>query len=98
MTITDDPPFVASTLDWCNEHRRRKGLDPLDRMPLGSRHNPMSCPCGRAADLWVGMDSWSDVSDGEVEWEAVAKYMPKFVREFVFAFDGGELPQYEEAP
>lgn len=95
MTITEDPPFVADTLQWCNERRVEKGLKPLNRMPLGARSNPMSCPCGRAADLWVGMDSWSHVKDGEIDWQPLEDKLPAFVREFVFAFDAGELPQYE---
>lgn len=99
-----EPTFVAETLDWCNEVRGEKGMEPLPRLPKGRREDPVSCPCGQATGLWVESPDFFDQEDVDsyandldhLREEGLAFVLPDAVQEFVSAFDKGELPQYEE--
>ncbi len=92
-----DPPFVAETLAWCNEKRAERDLLPLSSLPLGIQSDPKSCPCGKATGLYVDQDYYTNTRE---EWfrdsHKLRKKLPFAVRDFVCAFDEGELPQYEE--
>lgn len=90
-TKAQEPAYVAATLRWCNKRRAEKGEKPLKRLPKGMRHNPYSCPCGKAAHLAVGTQTWCPL-----DYSGPDKPLPKSVQRFVVAFDTGELPQYEE--
>jgi len=87
-----EPAFVAETLKWCNEHRARRGLEPLKRLPKGKRGDSNSCPCGSATGLVVGPT---------LCWELLQPTgcrrfpLPTPVRLFVEHFDDGRLPQYD---
>lgn len=87
-----EPSFVAETLVWCNERRKEKGMEPLDKLPKGKRGDPKSCPCGKATGLSVGVVTYAipDVNVGPI------LYVTQDVTNFVTAFDVGHLPQYEE--
>lgn len=88
-----DPPFVAEALAWCNEIRATKGWSPLDRLPKGKRDDMLSCPCGRATGVYVGLANWGpSLSD------ATRFGLPPSVVVFVREFDDGRLPQYDEDP
>ncbi len=93
MTEALEPGFVAETLAWCNERRAEKGMEPLDRLPKGDREDPASCPCGKATGLWVDNRTF-----GPTQSLHQANPLPQEVIEFVEAFDGGDLPQYDEHP
>lgn len=90
---SDEPSFVAQTLAWCNEIRELKGEPPLDRLPKGDREDPASCPCGKATGLYVDNTTYGPSKDLHR-----AHQLPDAVVEFVRAFDGRELPQYDEHP
>lgn len=84
---------VAGTLRWCNDRRLDKGLNPLNDLPKGSRSDPLSCPCGKATGLWVGMNSWGDDQKAARQ---TRHQLPPEVRQFVVYFDNGYIPQYDE--
>lgn len=89
--MSDEPAFVAETLQWCNERRAEKGKKSLKKLPKGIRRDANSCPCGEATGLTVFADAYREQVDsyeGELP-------VPSCVTEFVQAFDGGQLPQYE---
>lgn len=84
-----EPTYVAETLAWCNERRVAQGKKPLKQLPKGKRHDGWSCPCGTATGLRVGTRRY---------WKPdhlPSERVPAAVTEFVIAFDGGQLPQYE---
>lgn len=85
---------IMATLRWCNDRRLDKGLNPLDDLPLGSRSDPLSCPCGKATGLWVGLNTWNEV--GLTNPMADGKPLPPEVRKFVTLFDDGLIPEYDE--
>ena len=85
-----EPKYVAATLKWCNARRKEQGKKPLKRMPKGKIWEPDSCPCGKAAKLYVSVRVWG--FQGE---KCYDKFLPRRVRAFVKAFDAGKLPQYE---
>jgi hypothetical protein len=87
-----EPRYVKKTLQWCNEERAKKGLDALDRLPLGKRGDGHSCPCGKATGLFVNS---SYARDNGYPTKRFA--VPSAVGDFVGSFDSGELPQYDEA-
>lgn len=87
-----EPQYVAETLAWCNKRRAETGMKPLERLPKGQRGNARSCPCGAATGLYVHAASFRESRDPDAQrWP-----IPRAVTEFVTAFDGGRLPQYEE--
>lgn len=93
MTVyQDDPEFVALTLQWCNERRAERSMEPLDRLPKGRRCAPLSCPCGAATGLWV---HYYDARDG-ADYSIKAATTSPAVKAFIRAFDAGTLPQYDE--
>lgn len=61
----EDTSFIAKTLEWCNGVRAGKGLEPLAEMPKGRQNDPVSCPCGKAAGVWVDRLFYVDMADGE---------------------------------
>lgn len=88
--LTDEPSFVAETLDWCNARRAEDGKPPLDRLPRGRPDDPTSCPCGKASG-WLVYQDYATREGSE------PFTLPESVTEFVIFFDDGELPQYDEA-
>lgn len=89
-----EPSFVAETLRWCNDRRFEDGQPPLERLPLGTKGHAKSCPCGAAT-------AWSVYGDGLAEryqGKLLTLELPDAVKTFVYAFDHGELPQYELPP
>lgn len=95
MSTSPEPSFVAETLAWCNEKRRERGMEPLERLPKGLRDDPRSCPCGKATGLVVWTYEYSaDWSPGMKNFDA--QTLPLAVTEFTVAFDRGELPQYND--
>lgn len=87
----DEPSFVVETLAWCNERRAERDMEPLKRLPKGRRSDPESCPCGKATGLKVRVRTYRE-GDSDTPLP-----LPVAVEDFVEAFDGGELPQYDEA-
>lgn len=86
---------MAGTLDWCNEVRVEQGKKPLKRLPKGRRKDPLSCPCGKVTGLHVGRcNAYEVLHDGHPAWHSPRR-LPAAVRDFVYAFDKGRLPQYE---
>lgn len=83
---------MQATLDWCNERRVEKGMEPLDKLPKGKRGQPKSCPCGAATGLNVGSSFWFDPTTTK---PSPRIPLPTEVTEFVIAFDSGMLPQYD---
>lgn len=69
------------------------GKEPLTKLPKGIRNNGYSCPCGKATGLYVGENYYCPDLAGN---PAIKISNPKAVVAFVFAFDRGQLPQYEE--
>lgn len=88
-----EPAFVAATLKWCNELRKEQGKKPLDKLPTGKRKDPDSCPCGKAANLFVGTAYYAHLPKKKYNTMLV---LPATVMDFVKHFDRGDLPQYEE--
>jgi hypothetical protein len=88
----NEPKYVAQTLAWCNRKRKAKNKPPLKKLPKGRRNDPMSCPCGKATGLSVGIYHYA--YPGEMFSDCFP--LPKSVESFVLAFDGGYLPQYED--
>lgn len=94
QTTTDrkaEPGYVAETLAWCNARRKARGKRPVKRLPKGWIGDPFSCPCGKATGLAVGHFEWRDERG---KWIS----LPRPVKRFVIAFDGGRLPRYEAKP
>jgi hypothetical protein len=92
MTVIErEPAFVAETLAWCNEIRAGKGMEPLACLPKGKRHDPSSCPCGKATGLLV-FSFYARERAGK----RATRDTTRAVEDFVLAFDRRELPQYEE--
>ena len=87
-----EPLYVWLCLEWCNEKRAQKGLEPLKFLPKGRISDPLSCPCGAATGLNVGSGTYHF----PVPLGAVPEYhdLPEAVRVFVSQFDAGHLPQY----
>ncbi len=81
---------VQKVVDWCNEHRKEKGLEPLEDLPLGIPGDAASCPCGTATGLRV---NYHDVADAEGK---IVERTPTAVHAFARAFDSGHYPQYEQ--
>lgn len=92
MSTEIDPACVAGTLNWCNKKRVERGMGELERLPRGTRGDPLSCPCGRATGLHVGAENWGDPAKGPKRWEGK---LPLAVQQFVLLFDNGKLPQYD---
>lgn len=89
-----EPKYVAETLAWCNARRKEQGKRALKRLPKGETHNGVSCPCGKATNLYVGAyDYWKLPIECV---EQTSGKLPRPVQEFIVAFDKGKLPQYEE--
>src|SRR4051812_27551481 len=82
------PRYIKATLDWCNERRGEKELEPLDDLPKGKRGSPRSCPCGAATGLYVSPVHATDLNRTFT--------LPTNVEKFVRAFDAGMIPQYDE--
>lgn len=92
---TKDPKFVKNTLAWCNRMRAIQSMDRLTRLPLGTPGDPHSCPCGKATNLSVYKDrafGGDELEGGSGIWTKP----PPSVVDFIDAFDGRLLPQYEE--
>src|SRR5690242_20111147 len=87
----EEPWFVAEALAWCNEMRAEEGKRPLKKLPKGTRDDSKSCPCAKATGLRISHTRW-ETMDGRED-----GCLPRSVIDFVFAFDDGELPQYDEA-
>lgn len=81
--------IIAGTLEWCNDHRAGKGLEPLDDLPKGLLMDPASCPCGLATGLYVETTTWGPTRETKS-----CNPLPKVVTAFVVRFDNKELPQY----
>lgn len=79
---------VKATLEWCNELRAGKGMEPLDDLPKGVRKDHESCPCGKATGAYVAAYNWC--WPDSLDWP-----LPSAVCEFVRRFDRGEYPQYD---
>jgi hypothetical protein len=86
--------LIRGTLAWCNEVRKARGKKPLKELPRGVRRDSASCPCGKACELHVyatGAFLEPPLSSG-----ALALFpVPKVVREFIYAFDAGEIPEQD---
>jgi hypothetical protein len=78
----------------CNERRKEQGKKPLKKIPKGKLYDPLSCPCGIASGLKVGVGLWASDLDKILARNPHAKLTPECVRQFVHAFDTGKLPQY----
>jgi hypothetical protein len=86
--------LVKKTLQWCNRIRKKQGKKLLTKLPKGVMGDPWSCPCGRAAKVFVGCGTWT-------AWTAAGKPretgdLPEAVQEFVYRFDYGLIPEYVE--
>lgn len=89
---------ISGTLDWCNEQRAGRGLEALEALPPGKRGDALSCPCGKATGLSVGMYSAYDPAiDSPMQGLTTRVDLPSSVCDFVRMFDAGELPQFDEA-
>jgi hypothetical protein len=92
--------IVAGTLQWCNERRKEKELEPLDDLPKGERWDGNSCPCGNACGYYVGYSEYYEsqgpgtddtdypIGDGVGE-------IPECVAKFARNFDAKKFPEYE---
>lgn len=85
-----DPSYVADTLAWCNEKRKEKSMEPLDKLPKGKKGDGESCPCGAATELVVGTRTYRERYD-----PINSNPLPYGVMMFVESFDNGLLPQYD---
>jgi len=81
--------FVKAALNWCNEMRVQRDMEPLEDLPKGVRGDPASCPCGTATGLFVGHQTFSDR-------ENVIGTVPYNVHCFTLKFDSGDYPEYDE--
>ena len=109
--MSDDRPFVQSTLAWCNKRRIEQGKKPLAKMPKGNPRDPLTCPCGVAAGVAVGRSSWLTPEEYENRnkpgainfgsaFDLHERRLPYTVRDFIREMDRGALPEYtlEEKP
>lgn len=88
--------IIRGTLAWCNEKRALKQLPALVDLPIGSRGDPGSCPCGIATGLWVDYVAFAGTEDA---WRRGAReILPAAVQDFVDAFDNGRFPEYDSQP
>ena len=78
--------IIKGTLAWCNRQRAKQGKKPLLRLPKGKRHDPASCPCGKATGLLV----YSQAAKKNDRSRKVVCRLPKSVRRFVLKFDRQE--------
>lgn len=87
---------VKATVDWCNEIRTGKGLDPIEDLPTGIMGDMGSCPCGKATGIDVG--TWYYYPKGFNRTHVGSKGidLPLLVRDFVHMFDKGLYPKYVE--
>ncbi len=92
--MKNEPEYVAGTLAWCNEIRKTKGKEPLQRLPKGKPMDGHSCPCGKATGVYVGAIGWAE-TEHDYNYKQ-HKYVPTCVMDFVAEFDMGRLPQYAE--
>lgn len=107
LTAKEKLELIGGTLEWCNAIRDDRGQPALAELPKGYRHDPASCPCGRATGVHVGSSVWAEDKDDlemrdysmntkppapSSEPRGAYGETPDVVRRFVRAFDCGELP------
>lgn len=102
--------LVNATLNWCNDRRKERGLEPLSDLPKGQRWEGTSCPCGVACGLYVGYRNYFTARlpyrNGPLSVAVEGTYpyseenslgsLPGEVGSFARAFDRGFFPEYEE--
>ena len=99
MTEETKQYLIAATLAWCNNHRRRKGMESMTELPKGLIRKGDSCPCGKATKMHVAYSIAIDLTDGDETYNPVngspkPHYdLPPSVQQFVDAFDHGLFPE-----
>jgi hypothetical protein len=98
--------IAKGTLNWCNERRAEKGLEPLDDLPKGKKYDGNTCPCGNACGYYVGYEKYfvrtcedSGTMEDPDEYPdrfSVVDSVPNCVKEFTRLFDNGGYPEYEQ--
>lgn len=86
--------LIAATLKWCNSMRRKRGKEPLKKLPKGRRWNGASCPCGKATGVFVARSGWSENKHDATWGVGISGKIPSKVSEFVAHFDEGRIPEY----
>jgi hypothetical protein len=94
LTPTNDKVKEA-TLKWCNEHRNRKGMEPLTELPKGKQADEFSCPCGKATNMSVAISAY-DVSEDGKSIFGTQYPIPNKVNHFITRFDNGDIPELIE--
>jgi hypothetical protein len=83
---------VKETLAWCNKQRVKQGKALLKRLPKGKQRDPLSCPCGEATGLKIGLSRY--VPANQVLLIGAGKPLPAAVIRFVDLFDKGYFPEF----
>ncbi len=83
---------LDEVLDWVNEVRVTRGLDPLAALPPGVPCDPSACPVSRALDADIRFDGRAVARGGA--WPTLR--LPLAARRFTSEFDVGLYPALEE--
>lgn len=99
---------LARVLDWVNRQRAEVlGKPPLKRLPKGYREECEACPIAQAlrpparsaftfVEVFYGYVEWGSYAAGVVR--RARAIPPRYVTDFVAAFDNGDLPQFDRDP
>lgn len=92
---TKTTPLEVSVLNWVNQQRESRGLEPLDELPYGHPTNSGHCPVARGLgfNAVVSVDDYELYSEDSV---CESGIIPDYVSTFIQDFDEGEYPHLIE--